>query len=75
MDFVLRAPEGDACGSVNWKLSIEGRESESQPVTEVGNFAKQFPTSNDPAPGVQLANPWADLVQMLWASNEFHFVD
>ncbi|MEK7950551.1 DUF1549 and DUF1553 domain-containing protein [Luteolibacter soli] len=75
IDFVLRAPDGDACGSVNWTFVIEGRESESQPVMEVGNFAKQFPKSNDPAPGAQPANPWADLVQMLWASNEFHFVD
>jgi hypothetical protein len=75
MDFVLRAPDGDSCGNVNWTLRIEGRESESQPVTEVGDFTRQFPKSNDPAPGVQSANPWADLVQMLWASNEFHFVD
>ncbi|HEY1121604.1 MAG TPA: DUF1549 and DUF1553 domain-containing protein, partial [Haloferula sp.] len=75
MDFVLRAPEGDSCGGVNWKLSIEGRESESQPVSEVGSFAKQFPSSNNPPEGAQPADPWADLVQMLWASNEFHFVD
>ncbi|RYD56774.1 MAG: hypothetical protein EOP83_21235 [Verrucomicrobiaceae bacterium] len=75
MDFVLRAPEGDSCGGVNWSLNIEGRESEAQPETEVGSFAKQFPTSNNPPGGVQPASPWADLVQMLWASNEFHFVD
>lgn len=75
MDFVLRAPDGDSCGNVSWTLRIEGRESESQPATEVGNFTKQFPKSNDPAPGAKPADPWADLVQMLWASNEFHFVD
>lgn len=75
MDFVLRAPDGDACGHVQWALRIDGRESESQPVSEVANFTKQFPKSNDPAPGAPPASPWADLVQMLWASNEFHFVD
>ncbi len=75
MDFVLRAPDGDACGNVNWTLRIEGRESESQPVAEVGDFTRQFPTSNDPIPGAASADPWADLIQMLWASNEFHFID
>ncbi len=75
MDFVLRAPDGDTCGNVNWELRIEGRDSEAGPVREVGNFTRQFPTSNDPVPGVAAADPWADLVQMLWASNEFHFVD
>ncbi|MCW1887267.1 DUF1549 and DUF1553 domain-containing protein [Luteolibacter flavescens] len=75
MDFVLRAPNGDSCGNVAWTLRIEGRESESKPAEEIGNFTRQFPKSNDPAPGAQPANPWADLVQMLWASNEFHFVD
>ena len=75
MDFVLRAPDGDACGNVNWTLRIEGRESDSQPVAEVGDFTRQFPTSNDPVPGAVAADPWADLVQMLWASNEFHFID
>ena len=75
MDFVLRAPDGDACGYVDWTLRIEGRESESGPVTEVGDFTRQFPTSNDPVPGAAPADPWADLVQMLWASNEFHFID
>ncbi len=75
MDFVLRAPEGDACGNVTWTLKMEGRESEGGPVGEVGDFRKQFPTNNNPAPGAKPADPWADLVQMLWASNEFHFVD
>jgi hypothetical protein len=44
-------------------------------VAEVGDFTRQFPTSNDPVPGAVAADPWADLVQMLWASNEFHFID
>jgi hypothetical protein len=75
MDFVLRAPEGDACGNVSWNLRILGRESASAPVAEVGDFTRQFPTSNDPVPAAASGDPWADLIQMLWASNEFHFVD
>ena len=75
VDLVIRAPEGDSCGGIAWNLRIEGRESPDAPVEEVGDFTRQFPTSNDPAPGATPADPWADLVQMLWASNEFHFVD
>lgn len=75
MDFVLRAPDGDSCGGVAWNIRMEGREAKDSPVIEVGDFARQFPTSDQPAPGAVPASPWADLVQMLWASNEFHFVD
>jgi hypothetical protein len=75
MDLVLRAPEGDSCGNIAWNLRIEGCESPDAPVEEAGDFTRQFPTSNDPAPGATPADPWADLVQMLWASNEFHFID
>src|SRR5690606_1798402 len=66
MDFVLRAPDGDACGNVAWTLRIEGREGAEAPVAEVGDFTRDFPTGGDPAPGARPADPWADLVQMLW---------
>lgn len=75
VDFVLRAPEGDACGNVDWVLKIEGRESEGREPTVVGDFTQDFPTSNGPPPVAAVADPWADLVQMLLASNEFHFID
>ena len=75
MDFVLRAPEGDTCGNVAWNILVEGREAEDAPVTEVGDFARQFPTAERPVPDAAPADPWADLVQILWASNEFHFID
>jgi hypothetical protein len=75
MDFVLRAPDGDTCGGTNWKIVVEGRESDAAPLEEVGNFTRQFPTSTNPTPGATQADPWADLIQMLWASNEFHYVD
>lgn len=75
VDFVLRAPDGDSCGGVAWNIHVEGRESQGSAVVEVGDFARQFPTSDQPASGIAPADPWADLVQMLWASNEFHFID
>lgn len=75
LDFVLRAPEGDNCGGVAWKLRVLGRETPDAAVSEVGNFGKQFPTADSPPPSLRHADPWTDLIQMLWASNEFHFID
>jgi hypothetical protein len=75
MDFVLRAPDGDACGSVGWTLRVMGRESSGGKPVEVGNLNKQFPTTDSPPPAATTTDPWADLIQMLWASNEFHFID
>ncbi len=75
MDFVLRAPDGDATGSVGWSLRVIGREDSDGKTMEVGNLAKQFPTTGSPPPAISAADPWADLIQMLWASNEFHFID
>ena len=75
VDFVLRAPDGDASGSVDWSLRVMGREPPGGEVVEVGNLGKQFPTSDSPPPVINPGNPWADLIQMLWASNEFNFID
>ena len=75
VDLVLRAPEGDGCGGVAWKLRIMGRESPVGKPVEVGNLRDQFPTTNSPPPSISAGDPWADLIQMLWASNEFHFID
>jgi hypothetical protein len=75
LDFVLRAPNGDACGGVEWNLRVAGRESADAPIIEIGNLREQFPTPDSPPPAPFSADPWADLIQMLWASNEFHFID
>ncbi len=75
LDFVLRAPNGDACGGVEWNLRVAGRESADAPIIEIGNLREQFPTPDSPPPAPSSADPWADLIQMLWASNEFHFID
>jgi hypothetical protein len=75
IDFVLRAPRGQNHGSTNWDLRIEGRETESSVVREISRLAEDFPTpQRKPATPVK-GSPWADLIQMLWASNEFHFID
>jgi hypothetical protein len=75
VDLVLRAPEGDTCGGVAWKLRIVGRDSAAGKTVEVGNLRDQFPTTDSPPPSISAGDPWADLIQMLWASNEFHFID
>ena len=75
MDFVLRAPHGDACGGFSWDFQVEGREAADAKPVEIGNLRHQFPTSDGPPPVPSSGDPWADLIQALWASNEFHFID
>ncbi len=75
VDLVLRAPQGDSFGGVAWKLRIMGRDSPEAKLLEVGNLRDQFPTTDSPPPSISAGDPWADLIQMLWASNEFHFID
>jgi len=75
IDFVLRAPQGDNCGSVAWTLRIMGRENPASAPVEIGNLKDQFPKSDSPPPVIPPADPWTDIIQMLWASNEFHFID
>ena len=75
VDFTLRAPEGDAFGSTGWDIDMLGRENPETAFTEISDLKKQFPASDSPPPVIIPASPWADLVQMLWASNEFHFID
>lgn len=75
MDFVLRAPEGDTCGGVQWSIQVLGRESASTKPEIVGDFTKEFPKSDSPAPIPASGDPWTDVIQMLWASNDFNFID
>jgi hypothetical protein len=75
VDFILRAPDGDASGSVGWTFRVMGRENSGGKTVEVGNLAKQFPAAGSPPPSINAGDPWADLIQMFWASNEFHFID
>ena len=75
LDFILRAPKGDTCAGVAWNLRIEGCESADAKPEEISDLNRSFPTTDAPPPAPRAASPWADLVQMLWASNEFHFID
>lgn len=75
LDFILRAPKGDDFAGVAWNLRIEGCESADDKPEEISDLNRSFPTTDAPPPAPRAASPWADLVQMLWASNEFHFID
>ncbi len=75
VDFTFRAPKGEHFGTTNWDLRMIGREKPEATPTEVSNYKKEFPTSTSPPPAIAPASPWADLVQMLWSSNEFHFIE
>lgn len=75
VDFVLRAPEGDAFGSVAWDLRVSGRESATAAAESLGSLHDGFPTGDALTPAPAAGDPWADLIQMLWASNEFNFID
>ncbi len=73
--FVLRAPDGGANASVRWDLRLMGRETVDDKPQEIGTLRDQFPVSNSPPPALTVGDPWADLIQMLWASNEFNFIE
>ncbi len=75
IDFVLRAPRGQNHGSTHWDLRIEGRDTEASATREISRLAEDFPTTESKREAPIKASPWADLIQMLWASNEFHFID
>lgn len=75
VDFILRAPAGDSCGSVAWDMKIMGRETPEAKPEVISKLADDFPKSDTPPAAPAAASPWADLIQMLWASNEFNFID
>jgi hypothetical protein len=75
IDFVLRAPRGHNHGSTDWDLRIEGRDTEASATREISRLAEDFPTPRSKPAAPVKGSPWVDLIQMLWASNEFHFID
>lgn len=75
VDFTYRAPQGEHFGSTAWTMRMLGRDSADAAPREVSNYKQDFPQSNSPPPSIAPDSPWADLVQMLWSSNEFHFID
>ena len=75
LDLVLLAPEGDSCGGIAWTLKIMGRETPGAKAVEIGNLNRQFPRPGTAPEAVIVQDPWADVIQMLWSSNEFNFID
>jgi hypothetical protein len=75
LDFVLRAPNGDGFGGVAWNLEVTGRESESAKPSTISQLERDFPEPGAAVLPVTSSDPWADVIQMLWASNEFNFID
>mgnify|MGYP000179834687 CR=1 FL=1 len=73
IDFVLRAPDGDACGGFRWDLRVEARERGG--TRDLGRLADAFPETHETPPPPGPGDPWADLVQAIWAGNEFQHVD
>ena len=72
---MLSAPRGQNHGSTHWDLRIEGRDTEASVAREISRLAEDFPTTESKREVPIKASPWADLIHMLWASNEFHFID
>lgn len=75
IDFHLSAPHGDAFGGFHWDFQIHGRESATAPAVEISRLRDDFPTTDSTPSPSPAGDPWADLIQMLWASNEFIFID
>lgn len=75
VDFVLRAPGPVSMCVTSWELNISGKETPESTPAELGNFKNQFPTNNNPPSAPKPFSPWADVIQMLWASNEFNFIE
>lgn len=75
LDLVLRAPDGDACGGIAWTVKVMGRETPQAKPAVVGNFTSDFPKPGAPSHASAAVDPWADVIQILWASNEFNFID
>jgi hypothetical protein len=75
IDFVLHAPQGDVCGGVAWDLAIEGSEEKGGKIRQISDWEKDFAQTNAPLPTTTDGDPWADVIQLLWCSNEFHFIE
>jgi hypothetical protein len=75
VDFVLRAPDGANSGATSWNLRVVGRETPAAEEVDLGSLQADFPAPGKVRPGIAAGDPWADLIQMLWASNGFNFID
>jgi hypothetical protein len=74
LDFILRGPNGSTCGGVAWDLRISGRESSTDKPQDLSSIKRHFPKTNTPPALPTPDSPWGDLIQALWASNEFNYI-
>ena len=76
MDFLIRAPDGHHTGSFLWNFRLMGREREGGDVKQLAISERDIPTASAVVPKpLATGDVWCDLVQMLWASNEFNHLD
>jgi hypothetical protein len=75
IDFILRAPQGSSFGGFTWDMCMDGRETPDDKELEISLLKKDFPNKNEPLPQLTTGDPWADVIQMMWSSNEFHFIE
>ena len=75
LDFVLRGPHGSSFGGFEWRLRILAREGPGAAEVELSRIEQDFPRDRRKPTLPPQGDPWADVVQMLWASNEFNFLD
>lgn len=76
LDLVVLAPNGHHTGSFRWNLRMMGRETPSSRVVRLASSARDIPTNKtNPIKAMATGDVWSDLVQMLWASNEFNYLE
>jgi hypothetical protein len=54
---------------------VEGCEEKDGKTRQISDWEKEFPKTNGPIPAATVGDPWADVIQLLWSSNEFHFIE
>ncbi|MBK1833049.1 DUF1549 and DUF1553 domain-containing protein [Roseibacillus ishigakijimensis] len=74
ISFLLLAPEGQNSGHTSWDFAVEGRQREGEEWASFATLGGSFPQSEEVPPLEEVGSPLADLIQMLWASNEFHYI-
>jgi hypothetical protein len=71
----VTAPHGDHFGSISWDLRIDARDAANESPATISDIRESFPTTETAPSAPAHGDPWADVIQALWASNEFAFID
>ncbi len=75
IDFILRAPQGSSFGGFTWDMCMDGRETPDDKELEISLLKNDFPNKNEPLLQLTTGDPWADVIHMMWSSNEFYFIE